>query len=79
MSKLAVEIDKFVKAQVVNGNCNNEIEARRNIAGEISAREFLRSIEISRQQHRDGESEEITDRWIDDFVKELTEELLPHS
>ena len=79
MSKLAVEIDNFVKSQVDNGNCKNEIEARRNIAGEIGAKEFLRSIEVSRQQHRDGESEEMTDVWIDDFLKELTEELLPNS
>jgi hypothetical protein len=77
MSRLAIEIDNFVKAQVVNGNCKNEIEARRNIAGEIGAKEFLRSIEVSRQQYRDGEYEVVNEETNAKLFAELTEELLP--
>ena len=76
MSRLAIEIDEFVKAQVVNGNCKNEIEARRNIAGEIGAKEFLRSIEVSRQQYRDGEYEVVNEETTKVFIDKLAKRLL---
>lgn len=76
MSRLAVEIDEFVKSQVTNGNCKNEIEARRNIAGEIGAKEFLRSIEVSRQQYRDGEYEVVNEETTKVFIDKLAKRLL---
>jgi hypothetical protein len=76
MSNLTTEINNFVHSQVINGNCKNKVEAEKRIMGEIGAKEFLRSIEKSREQYRNGECEEMTDEWINNFIKKAEKRVL---
>ena len=77
MSNIVTEVNNFVNAQIHNGNFVNKEEARRQIIRKMIEQDIDEHIAKGLEEVKAGKGQEMNQEWIDNFIGELKEELLP--